>query len=176
MNWRIISITAIFVVPLIVVLAMGFNQNPQEVPFVLTGAPATDFSLTSLDGDKVTLSSFKGKPVILNFWATWCEPCKYEHEILQRASLNYRDDIVVLGIIYQDDPARAKNYLSSKSNHYPQLIDEKSRVAIDYGVSGVPESFFIDSAGKIVHKEAGVVTPNTLSKQIATLLKGKTDE
>lgn len=149
------------------VLAKGFGLDPHEVPSVLAGRPAPDFSLTALgETTPVRLSAFKGKPVVLNFWATWCEPCKHEHEMLQNAARAYGDKVQFLGVVYQDAPEAVAAYLQRYGSTFTQLIDPESRTAIDYGVSGIPESFIIDATGVVVHKQTGVLTGELLISQL----------
>ena len=171
MNWKILGGGVVILAPLFWVLAQGFGVDPHAVPFALGGKPAPDFELVTLEGETVRLSQFRGKPVVINFWSTWCEPCKAEHGLLQQGSQLYGEDVQFLGIIYQDTAEAAKTYLSGRSNRFPQLQDPDTRVGMDYGVSGVPESFFIDGKGRIRHKEAGVVSVSLLKHQVATLLR-----
>ncbi len=170
MNWKIILISVILFGPLFWALAAGFGNDPHAVPFVLEGKKAQDFQLTSLDGKVVRLSDFRGKPVVINFWSTWCEPCKAEHDVLQHFSKTYGTTVQFLGIVYQDQAEAARAYLKNRLNLFPQLQDPNTRVGLDYGVSGVPESFFIDAKGRIRHKQAGVVTPQILVDWLRTLL------
>ena len=170
MNWKIIIVSTLVCGPLFWVLAAGFGNDPHAVPFVLEGKQAHDFELQTLDGKTVRLSDYRGKPVVINFWSTWCEPCKAEHNILQQGSKTYGDSVQFLGVVYQDDPDAARNYLRTRLNVFPQLEDPKTIVGLDYGVSGVPESFFVDVEGRIRHKQAGVVTPQILISQLRKLL------
>jgi len=170
MNWKIIIVSVIVLGPLFWVLTASFGNDPHSVPFVLGGKEAREFALTSLDGQTVKLSDFRGKPVVINFWSTWCEPCKAEHDILQNAARTYGDAVQFLGVVYQDDAQAARDYLKTRMSVFPQLADPNTRVGLDYGVSGVPESFFIDVQGRIRHKQAGVVTPHVLITQLRTLL------
>ena len=89
MNLKVLLPSLIITITFLVVLASGFGNNPHEVPFVLEGEPARDFKLVDLDGREVSLTSFRGKPVVINFWSTWCGPCKVEHDILQIGSKNF---------------------------------------------------------------------------------------
>jgi len=172
MNWKILAVGALVVVPLLMILASGFGNDPHAIPFLLNGKSAPDFALKNLDHETVSLAALKGKPVVINFWSTWCEPCKTEHETLQRGSVAFGDRVQFLGVIYQDDAGAAQQYLASRSNHYPQLIDPKSLVALDYGVSGVPETYFIDANGRVHHKTAGAVTPGLLIQAVNGMLEG----
>lgn len=157
MNWKVLAAGAVIVAPLIWVLASGFGHDPHAIPTTTIGATAADFSLVSLDGEPVQLSKLKGKPVVLNFWSTWCGPCVHEHPLLQAAA-RARPDVVFLGVLYGDEPARAREYLERAGHAYPTLVDESQRIIVDYGVAGVPETFFIAPDGVIKHKVSGAVS------------------
>ena len=165
MNLKVLLPSLIITITLLVVLASGFGNNPHEVPFVLEGEPARDFNLVSLDGKEVSLASLRGKPVVINFWSTWCGPCKVEHDILQIGSQKF-PNVQFLGVVYQDTPEATKEYLATRRNFYPQLLDPNSYIAMDYGVAGVPETYIIAPNGTIAAKKAGVVTPEYLIEQL----------
>jgi cytochrome c biogenesis protein CcmG/thiol:disulfide interchange protein DsbE len=173
MNWRLAVIVTLVVAPLIWVLAAGFGHDPHAVPFVLENRPAPAFSLTTLDGKTVSLASLRGKPVLVNFWSSWCEPCKAEHEALQSSARTYADRVQFLGIVYEDSPQNAEQYLKARGNTFPQLLDPDTHTAIDFGVAGVPESFFIDKGGIIRRKVAGELTYPEISHTLDTLLAAK---
>ena len=165
MNLRVLVPSLVVTLVLVVILASGFGNDPHAIPFVLDGAPARNFTLQNLKGESVTLNSFKGKPVVINFWSTWCGPCKLEHDVLQVGSQRY-PHVQFLGIVYQDTKDATETYLSTRRNYYPQLLDPDSEVAMDYGVSGVPETYIIAPDGTIAAKEAGVVTPKYLIEKL----------
>ncbi len=166
MRWRSALLGALVVVPLLVVLALGFGQDPHAVPSVLQGRAAPHFALQSLAGTTIDLDTLRGKPVVINFWATWCYPCKAEHDLLQDAAMHYGDKVQFLGVIYQDRETNVRQYMHGRPDHYPQLFDPGSRVAIDYGVAGVPESYLITAQGTIAYKHAGVLTPQLLHQYL----------
>ena len=128
MNLKVLLPSLVLTITFVVVLASGFGNNPHEVPFVLEGEPARNFSLTTLTGAEVSLESFRGKPVVINFWSTWCGPCKIEHDILQIGSQRF-PHVQFLGIVYQDTPEATREYLASRRNYYPQLLDPNSEIA-----------------------------------------------
>jgi len=168
-NYSILLGGLAVVLPIIAILGSGFGgkQNAQ-LESMLTGQDAPSFRLMTLDGQPFDSTQLAGKPAVLNFWSTWCGPCKYEHPLLQDAARAH-PDVVFLGVLYQDDPQKALTYLSRAGAAYPNLVDASNRVAIDYGVTGVPETFFISAAGTVVHKEAGPLTPPQLSAQLARI-------
>ena len=125
-NWLIAIIAlasgSTAIVALAGLLAASFGNNPNEVPSVLVETPAADFSLEDLEGNTVSLQDLRGKPVVLNFWSTWCVPCKAEHPVLLRAARNNRD-VAFYGVIYQDEPEGIRRYLKRSGGAFPHLID-----------------------------------------------------
>jgi cytochrome c biogenesis protein CcmG, thiol:disulfide interchange protein DsbE len=155
------------------IMAKGFGNDPHAVPFLLAGKKAPDFTIKRLDNDTtVSLKDFEGKPIVINFWATWCGPCKMEHPVLDWAARTYADKAVFLGIVFEDNEVNTKAFLADNGWSFVQLFDPKSTVAVDYGVSGVPETYFIDRQGIIVSKFAAPFTdPREFSQRIAQILK-----
>lgn len=169
MNYRIALIAALIAVPLLVFLGLGFGRDPHAVPSMLVGKPAPLFELQDLHGETVSLSALRGRPVLINFWATWCYPCQAEHALLQETAVALAGRAHVLGIVYNDAASTVQAYLAQHGGVYPQLIDPNSRVAMDFGIAGVPESFIIDAQGVIVHKQAGVMRPEILHQTLYPL-------
>lgn len=160
----------IIVAPILYLLAFGLTRNPRELPSVLVGKPAPSFFLETLDGETVSLETFKGSPVVINFWATWCGPCFYEHSILKEARALYEPKGAhFLGVVYQDEKKTVEQFLEEMGEPFFVLLDPKSQMAIDYGVGGVPETFFIDRKGVIRHKLQGVLNQNILKEKLENL-------
>lgn len=138
---------------LVALLAFGLRAS--------TGPPAPgdtapDFSARRLDGDGVlTLGDLRGKPVVLNFWASWCEPCVDEAPMLRRAFREFGDQVAFVGIDIRDDRGDAQKFVSNYRLDYPHVRDEDLTIYEDYGLTGQPETFFIDSDGKIVEHVNG---------------------
>jgi cytochrome c biogenesis protein CcmG/thiol:disulfide interchange protein DsbE len=160
------------VVPLLVLLAWGFRSDPRAIPSPLVGKPAAPFRLTTFAGEPLALENLRGRVVVVNFWASWCYPACYEEApALERAWRRYRDrGMVMVGLNIQDRPEAARQFLDRFQHTFPNAPDPTGRVSVDYGVYGVPETFFIDRAGRIRGKHVGAVTDEILSAQIERLL------
>jgi len=165
--WIVVGGFVLFL-PLIVLLGRSFGRDPRAVPSMLEHRPAPEFTLVDLDGKTWSLSELRGTPVVLNFWSTWCGPCKQEHPMLLEAQDQW-PGVRFLGVIYEDDPTKAREYLARAGAAYPHLIDPTGTTAIEYGVAGVPESFVIDREGLVIHKQVGPFDPTTLQNLIAPL-------
>ena len=172
MKWKVALVAAGACTALILILARGFGSDPHEVPFMLKGKPAPDFSLQELRGqNRVTLSRLRGRPVIINFWATWCGPCKLEHPVLDWGQRQYGEQVAFLGVVFEDTAENAGEFLKRSPPTYPQLWDPLSQMAVDYGVAGVPETYFIDGKGIIRSKYVGPIPPEELSARVKDLLE-----
>ncbi len=160
---------------LTVLLAFGLSRDPTVIKSPLVGKPARDFSLHTLNGSgTVQLSRFRGQVVVINFWASWCGECRVEHPALMAAWDRYRDQgVVFLGIAFADRTADSKAYLAELGGDWPQLADPGERTALDYGVSGVPETFVIGPDGRVAYKRVGGVVYGDLTDQIERLLPGQ---
>jgi cytochrome c biogenesis protein CcmG/thiol:disulfide interchange protein DsbE len=160
------------VVPVLVLLAYGFRTDPREIPSPLVGKPASRFALTAFDGKRVALESLRGQVVVVNFWASWCYPACYEEApSLERAWQTYKDrGVVVVGVNFQDKDEPAKRFLTQFGHTFPNAPDPSGRVSVDYGVYGVPETYFIDRKGRVRFKRVGPVSDELLKQQIEPLL------
>jgi cytochrome c biogenesis protein CcmG/thiol:disulfide interchange protein DsbE len=150
------------------------EYNPRGVPSALIGRAPPDFTLPELPESGVApfgaadLRNLPG-PVLVNFWASWCVPCIIEHPQLMRLN---RDGIPVFGIAYKDTPADSLRFLRQHGNPFTRLArDEPGRIAIDWGVYGVPETYLLDRQGIIRWRYAGPITPDVLSADIRVLLQ-----
>lgn len=148
--------------------------NPRGVPSALIGRPAPAFDLPEVPGVEVPLLrhadvAAPGRPVIVNFWASWCVPCIVEHPQLMALS---REGVPVFGIAYKDRPEASREFLRRHGNPFARLArDEPGRAAIDWGVYGVPETYLIDPRGIIRWRFAGAITPEILAQEIRPLLR-----
>ena len=163
---------AVFLV-LAAFLFVGLYLNPRDVPSAMVGKPAPEFTLPQLDNPDETVSKkdLLGKVYLLNVWASWCEACRYEHPFyvdLKRAG----EKTLLVGFNYRDKRYAAKQWLRQLGDPYDiSLMDEKGRVAIDFGVTGAPETYIVDKKGVIRHQVLGAVTPEVWKKKVAPLIK-----
>ena len=161
------------VVPVLMLLAYGFKTNPREIPSPLLDRPAAAFTVTTFAGSPLNLESLRGKVVMLNFWASWCRPACYEEApALERTWREYKDKgVVVVGIDIQDRDEAARIFLAEFGHSFPNAPDPAGRIAVDYGVYGVPETFFIDRKGRVRFKQVGALTDELARQRLDTLLK-----
>ncbi|MDP8971096.1 MAG: TlpA family protein disulfide reductase [Actinomycetota bacterium] len=162
---------------ILVAAAFGtrFNQPPTVVDSPLIGQPVPDVTLPYLEKEgEVSLSGLHGGIVAINFWASWCVPCRNEHDDLVATAKAYEDrGVRFLGIVYQDKPASAVAFLDELGRGYDHLVDPDSRAAIDFGVFGVPETFFVDRDGNVVAKITGESSAQILSSTLDAILAGR---
>jgi len=142
------------------------RDNPDELPSALEGRAAPGVQLAQLGQEKL----FEDKALrvggvkLVNFWASWCAPCRVEHPNLQAMA---EEGITIYGVNYKDDPAKALNFLNELGNPYAALgADETGRMALNWGLYGVPETYVIDGDGKIILRFAGPITSRILESTI----------
>jgi cytochrome c biogenesis protein CcmG/thiol:disulfide interchange protein DsbE len=149
-------------------LGFGLTLKPREIPSALIDKPVPDFALPPVQGLTAGLSSGDlraGAPSLVNVFASWCGPCRTEHPLLMDIA---KSGIVALhGLNYKDKPDAAASFLRSLGDPYRRTgADRDGRVAIEWGVYGVPETFLIDGKGRIVFKHVGPLTQDVLDKTI----------
>ncbi len=172
--WKVACV--IFPALLVGVFAYGLTRDVSHLPSALVGKPAPQFSLDELrNGTRVNTSDYEGKILVLNFWASWCGACRTEHDTLIQLSGQFKsaEDVSFLGINYRDPNVQALKFLSQHGAFpYPSLVDAKGRTGIDFGVYGLPETYFVGSDGRVAYRHIGALDRTTALKIIATL-RGK---
>lgn len=177
MSWKKIWIPAL-ALPIVALLYYGLQKAPSVniIESPLEGHAASPFQAPTLDGDTISLADLQGKVVVLNFYASWCVACLDEHAVFTQAENYYADqDFQMLGVVYQDSPENARRWMNRMGGSWPSLIDANSRIAIDYGVYGVPETYFIGRDGRIAHKQIGPVDPLLMRRTVDRLLAASSD-
>jgi cytochrome c biogenesis protein CcmG/thiol:disulfide interchange protein DsbE len=169
-RWLRIGIV-VGIAALVVVLGLSFRRDPRDLRTGTVGKPAAGFTLQQLDGSgALKLDTGGGKVVILNFFASWCIPCKQENPALVRVYERYRtSDVVFIGILYQDSLESGLRYVRDNGVVWPTVNDDQGRVAFSYGVFGIPETFFIGSDGIIAGRHIGPIDETTLVTGIECL-------
>ncbi|MBN2112591.1 MAG: redoxin family protein [Acidimicrobiia bacterium] len=159
---------------LLVIFATRFGEDPRLVESPLIGESVAAMRLDYLDGTgSVSFDDLRGQVVVVNFWASWCVPCRTEHAHLTAGQAAYRESgAQFVGIIFQDGVEAANGFLDrlGRGEGYLYVVDPGSRAAVEFGVYGVPETFFVDREGRIVDKIAGPVSPGSLAAILEPLL------
>jgi len=148
------------------------KRDPSALPSALIGKPAPALDLPALldGGAPLSLAALKGQPVAINFFASWCLPCRAEHPLLGQIAQEY--GIPVIGIAYKDKPEDARRYLDDLGNPYAAIgSDESGRAGIEFGLTGVPETYIVDRDGIVRYRLAGPIAPDNLEDQLAPAIK-----
>lgn len=182
MNWKRAATASLVAIPIILLLGFGMTRDPKEIPSPLPGREAPQFSLAVFAagegaqhravGDSVRLADHKGEVVVLNFWASWCLACRDEHGTLSQVAEAYASrGAKFYGVLYNDVPGNGTRWIAEMGGQsYPSLNDPRTRTAIDYGLYGVPETFFIGRDGRVAYKHVGPVTATVLASKLDSLL------
>lgn len=155
---------------LLVLLALGLRQDPSLVPSPLIGKPAPEFTLPMLEDAQQTLTpaALTGRPVLVNFFASWCAGCQVEHPLLMRLA---GEGVEIVGLDYKDEPQAARRWLQRHGNPYRIVAQDRDGLAgLDWGVYGVPETYVLDADGTIVYKQVGPLTERAWEQHIRPLL------
>ena len=136
-----------------------------------TGQPAPPITATALDGSTVDLASLRGRPVIVNFWASWCVPCREEFPLFAEKlkELGPRDDLAIVGVLYKDEPELAQRFLDEFGAEWPSVADEDEALASAYRVVAPPQTYFIDSDGVLQGIQIGEVRESDFDTQYARI-------
>lgn len=185
MNWTRAAVAAGVALPIVGLLAFGMTRDPKDIPSPLPGKAAPTFELATFapgdvpalvkpEGTPVRIDGMRDTVVVVNFFASWCMPCRVEHPVLSEVSRRYADRPVrFFGVLYNDNEAAGKRWIEMMGGQpYPALSDPGARTAIDFGVYGVPETFFIGRDGRVAHKHTGPLTESALVQKLDSLLAG----
>lgn len=168
---------------LVIVLSFGAlflfgltPRNARDVDSPKLDKPMPDFEMplfgrySAQYGGTFTFSKPLDKPLVLNFWASWCVPCRNEAPILEGVWREYRDDVLFVGVNMQDQQADAVKFLDEFEPSFPNGRDVRNRINIDYGVFGVPETFFIRADGTLSYRHTGEIDREQLETQLSAIL------
>jgi len=170
-RWSAIVPLLVFIV-LAVFFGIGLTMNPRDIPSPLIGKSVPEFDLPAVKGRALGLASsdLRGQVSLVNVFASWCAACREEHPVLLQ--LKASGVVPIHGLNYKDQPNDASKWLDDLGDPYTRTgADISGRVGIDWGVYGVPETFVIDSGGRIAYKHIGPITPKSLSEKILPLVK-----
>ena len=182
MNWKRASVGIATAIPVIALLAWGMTRDPRDIPSPLPGKAAPSFALQVFApgqaplarpvGDTVRLADLRGQVVVLNFWASWCLSCRDEHATLSEVARHYAGkQIHFLGVLYNDEPENGTAWIKEMGGQsYASLNDPGARTAIDYGLYGVPETFFLDVHGQVAYKLTGPASAAMLAHVADSLI------
>jgi cytochrome c biogenesis protein CcmG, thiol:disulfide interchange protein DsbE len=170
-NRTVLIVGIVIVGAIVFILWAGLGKDPAHIDSPLVGRQAPAFALRAVGtGETIDLQSLRGKPVIVNFWATWCGPCFEEHPTLVANARNL-PNVQFVGIVFNDTDDKIMRFLAERGSAYPTLLDANGKTAIAYGVGGVPETFFINPAGKIVAKFEGPLSTESLQENLEKALR-----
>lgn len=162
----------LFFVSLIAVFSFGlfFAEDPKIIPSVLINKAAPNFSVITFDNQKIILEELKGKPVVLNFFASWCVPCWAESVELESVWQQYKDKSYFIGLAVNDSTDAAIKFVKETGvSFYTSKDNLAGTISLDYGVTGIPETFFIDSKGIIKNKFLGAITRDKIEMLLKKL-------
>ncbi len=138
-----------------------------------SSATRTNLSLQALDGGTIRLADYRGKTVALNFWATWCPPCRAEMPELNRYFLDHRDQgFVLVAVNTGETPELARGFIRENGFTFPVALDPDSRIADRFGITGLPVTLIIGPEGEIIYRHTGLITLDVLDAQVRPLLEG----
>ncbi len=169
-----LAITAFVIVGFLGLLVWGL-LNKQPITglsgITMVNRPAPDFTLTTFKGTTISLQDLRGKPVVINFWASWCPPCRLEAPLLERTWRAYKNrGVIFIGVDIQDREEDALNYIREFDITYPNGPDPTGEITIDYGVSGLPVTFFVARDGEVVRRWVGAIEQSVLIRSIEEIM------
>ena len=177
-RWRIAAMgaSAVAVAAFLALMAWGVLNNESVTSrsgILRVGKPAPDFTLPLLDGGELTLSQYQGRPVVVNFWASWCPPCRQEAVALEAAwRAHSASGVQFIGVDLQDRESDARAYISEFDVTYPNGTDIGGKISVDYGVIGLPVTFFVSREGIVERRWVGAIGREKLERWIGELEAG----
>ncbi|MGC4122683.1 MAG: redoxin domain-containing protein [Myxococcales bacterium] len=171
MNLKILLVGMALAAALLVVLGGGLVVGNGEAQASGVGQPVPAFELPSVaSGSRVSSASLRGKPAVVNFWATWCTGCREEHQELQQAARDFEGRAGFLGISVDDDASAVRKFLDEHGSAYPVVVDRLSQTASAFGATGVPQTYFLDANGIVVATLQGPVSAKQIAETLTAIL------
>ncbi|HJQ37039.1 MAG TPA: redoxin family protein [Thermoanaerobaculia bacterium] len=172
MNRGVLFIGVLIAAALVVILFVGLGKDPAAIRTPLIGKPAPAFALREAGtNNTIDIAQYRGKPLIINFWATWCGPCWEEHPVLVANAKMLQPNVQFLGVVFQDKEEKILGFLQQRGTAYPTVVDDRGKTAIAYGVGGVPETYFLDANGVIRAKYAGPMNGDIIQANLQKVLQ-----
>lgn len=176
---RLLPLLAFLALTALLAVGVWLSRNPnrEALPSTLIGKPAPGFRLPQLDPDAATSAAARivdsrelaGKPYVLNVWGSWCVNCQQEHPVVR--ALAARNLVTVIGYDYHDDPDDARRWLAQFGNPYHLVVaDVEGRSALDWGIYGAPETYFVDASGVVRWKHVGPLSEEIVARELLPLL------
>ena len=162
-------------VPLLVMLvvlallAVGLLTQTDDAKSVLEGRPAPAISGPTLEGKTFASSALGGKPMVINFWASWCDPCREEAPLFRELAVKLRGQATLVGVLMRDRPTDAQKFALQYGYDFPSLLNGDNNIAFDFGVTAPPETFFVDSSGKVIKRTIGALSATELQQNLERL-------
>ena len=172
MNRTVLIVGSVIGAALLGVLFMSLGNDPSAIESPLIGRSAPGFALKAVGtGETIDIQQLRGRPVVINFWATWCGPCYEEHPTLVENARMLGSNVQFVGVVFNDTEEKIQSFLRERGSSYPTLLDQQGKTAIAYGVGGVPETFFINRQGTIVAKYSGPMNTEILQSYVQKVLQ-----
>jgi cytochrome c biogenesis protein CcmG/thiol:disulfide interchange protein DsbE len=168
LRWLLLPLV---IVPVGWLLFTGLGHDPRLIPSPLVGRPMPAFAGTTLDGGQFSSADLAGKPAIVNFWASYCIPsCVDEHPVLLDLAARHGDQLQMVGVLVNDTTDGARGFLARYGQvSWPTILNADGGISIDYGVTGPPETFFVNAEGIVVARHVGPLTAAVVAQELAAL-------
>ena len=170
------GVAAVAIVGLVGLMAWGLSHKTPVTSlsgFTRVQQPAPEFRLPLFDGGEMDLSELRGRPIVINFWASWCLPCREEARSLERVWQAYKDEgVVFIGLDIQDTEEGARAHLQEFGVTYPNGRDADGKITVDYGIVGMPATFFVNRGGIVERRWVGAIDEDRLLAWVDGLVSG----
>jgi len=164
------ALVPLLVLPVTWVLFTGLGRDLDQIPSPLVGKPLPSIAATTLTGEAFSSASLAGRPALVNVWASWCLDCIDEHALLLALEQARAGELSIVGLVFEDSADAARGFLARYGDGgWPDVVDPSGEIAIDLGVTGPPETFFVDAAGVVRYRHVGPLNDQVLREQLAAL-------